>query len=387
MAQGELLCEVIKARMRKNTIEVVRRLIQYLGMRLPHSLAKLLRDKKLRAHFKRRLLPKRFAFATRLVYGALILAIFLFTALTVFTAITIDYPLSDPEVPVAPFPVGVDPENKLINENPELENFIASEGRARWHFPSLIPSGKFARFIAKLSRSPWYQMAIPGGRLLVIFPGERKEEVAQNFGSILRWSGDEKQRFISLVTSEDPEISEGKFYPERYLVAVDASPDDVATMVNDRFESEVLARYDEDAVAILPLEEALVIASLLQREARDFTDMREISGVIWNRLFIDMNLQLDATLQYIKGSDPGQPWWPVPVPADKYLTSPYNTYQNKGLPPGAIANPSLEAILAALNPKTTDCLFYFHANGGEFYCSEDYDEHVSKLREIYGRGR
>lgn len=356
-------------------------------MRLPRFYLKYLRRFKLSQHFKRRLLPKRFAFATRLVYGAVLLALFLFTALTVVTSMTLNFPMAEPKVAVAPFPVGVDPENKTINENPDLDNFLASGGRARWQLPSLMPSGKFARFIAKLSRSPWYQMAIPGGRLLVIFPGERKEEIASNFGSILRWDREEKNRFMSLVTSNDPVIAEGKFYPERYLVAVDATPEDVALMVNERFETEVLARYDEDAEAILPLNDALVIASLLEREARDFTDMREISGVIWNRLFIDMPLQLDATLQYIKGDRADQPWWPVPTPADKYLNSPYNTYQNKGLPPAPISNPSVESILAALNPTTTECLFYFHDSEANFHCSKDYEEHVAKLREIYGRGR
>ena len=360
-------------------------------MRLPRAIDKFLKQTRLRPyhkHLKRRILPKRFIFATRCIYGAFLTALFLFTTLTVFTALTIDFPLSEPGVAVAPFPVGVDPENKSINEHPDLEHFIANEGRARWQFPSLVPSGKFARFIAKLSRSPWYQMAIPGGRLLVIFPGERKEEVAENFGSILRWNREERARFMDLVTTTDPVLVEGKFYPERYLVAVDAGPEDVAQMVNERFEAEVSARYSKGASDIMPLDEALVIASLLQREARDFTDMREISGVIWNRLFIDMPLQLDATLQYVKGSRSDvSSWWPVPTPADKYLTSPYNTYQNKGLPPAPIANPSLEAVLAALNPQATECLFYFHANGGEFYCSETYEEHVRKLREIFGQGR
>jgi len=295
--------------------------------------------------------------------------------------------LVEPKVEVAPFPVGVNPELKEITENPELEVFLANEGRVRWHFPSLVPSGKFARFIARLSNSSWYQMAIPGGRLLVIFPGERKEQVAENFGDILGWDKNERDTFLDLVTAEDPSLTEGKFFPERYLVAIDATPADVARMVNERFSSEVLDRYDDSAADVLPLSDVLIIASLLQREAYDFTDMREISGVIWNRLFINMPLQLDATLQYAKGSRADQPWWPVPVPADKFIESPFNTYRNKGLPPSAIANPSLEAIVAALNPETTDCLFYFHANRGDFYCSATYEEHVAKLRSVFGQGR
>jgi UPF0755 protein len=115
--------------------------------------------------------------------------------------------------------------------------------------------------------------------------------------------------------------------------------------------------------------------------------MREVSGVIWNRLFIDMPLQLDATLQYVRGSRPSeQRWWPAVKPADKFLSSPYNTYEHDGLPPGPIANVSPEAILAALNPAITDCLYYFHTAQGGYHCSESYEQHVQKLQALYGRG-
>jgi UPF0755 protein len=101
-----------------------------------------------------------------------------------------------------------------------------------------------------------------------------------------------------------------------------------------------------------------------------------------------MPLQLDATLQYVRGSNPYEArWWPVPRPRDKFLDSPFNTYKNTGLPPAPIANPSAEAVLAALNPRSTDCLFYFHADDGAYYCSKTYDEHVRKLRDVFGRGR
>jgi cell division protein YceG involved in septum cleavage len=344
--------------------------------------------RKLKQKLLHPVLPKRMVLVVRSLYGAVLAAAFVFTALTVFTAATLSFPTSEPEVPVAPFPVGVDPNTKTIIEDPELDHFIANSGRAKWSLPSLVPSGRFARFIAKLSQSSWYQMAIPGGRLLVIFPGERKEEVAKNFGDILRWSTEERQQFLSLVEEAVPDLEDGQFYPERYLVAIDASPEDVAKMVVERFETEVVSRYDENAEERLPMKEAIIIASLLEREAYDFTDMREISGVIWNRLFIDMNLQLDATLQYARGSQANATkWWPVPTPADKYIESPYNTYKYAGLTPEPISNPSLEAVLAALNPAITDCLFYFHDSSSNFHCSADYKEHVAKLRQIYGQGK
>jgi UPF0755 protein len=136
------------------------------------------------------------------------------------------------------------------------------------------------------------------------------------------------------------------------------------------------------------MKDTLIVASLLEREAYDFDDMRYISGIICNRLFINMRLQIDATMQYAKANklkNPGaNDWWPTPVPADKFIDSPYNTYKYAGLPPTPIANPSIDAIIAALNPRKTDCLFYFHDPHGKFYCTKTYEEHVALLKQVYG---
>ncbi len=97
-----------------------------------------------------------------------------------------------------------------------------------------------------------------------------------------------------------------------------------------------------------------------------------------------MNLQVDATLQYAKANTKDtNEWWPDVVPKDKYIKSPYNTYLHKGLPPTPIANPSVGAILAALNPIETPCLYYFNDKKGEFHCSKTYKEHVALIRKYY----
>jgi UPF0755 protein len=220
---------------------------------------------------------------------------------------------------------------------------------------------------------------------LVIYPGQRKEEVVQNFTDILNWNDEEKQRFADLITSSVPELAEGKFYPGHYSVPKEVTPEVVAELLISQFSKEIVDRYSEEVSVKVSLRDALTIASLLEREAYDFTDMRLISGIIWNRLFINMPLQLDASLQYARGSLPTEPkWWPQVKPKDKFIESPFNTYQEIGLPPAPIANPSLEAVVAALNPKVTSCLFYFHDADGGFYCTNTYEEHVALLKQIYG---
>jgi cell division protein YceG involved in septum cleavage len=285
-----------------------------------------------------------------------------------------------------PFPVGVDRERKLIVENIDVDQYISNQIASNHYRPNR--RSWLARVTAAITRSAFYQqLASPISRTLVVLSGERKEEVIDNIGDILRWDTSERLVFETLVSSSTPAIDDGKFFPGSYLVAKDATPEDVAKLINDKLTQEVLLRYSDEVEKAVPFEQALIIASLLEREAYDFEDMRYISGVIWNRLFIDMNLQIDATLQYVKGSQSNQPWWPPVVPKDKYLNSPYNTYENSGLPPTPIANPSVDAILAALNPRATDCYFYFHDQDGGFYCSKTYEEHVESLKKVYGQGR
>lgn len=282
-----------------------------------------------------------------------------------------------------PFPVSVDVATKTIIDNPTVTDYysnslaVAPRKEDNW----------WNQVAALFGSKQWYQnLASPVGRIITIWPGQRKEEVAKDVGDVLNWDKEQRTEFKQLVDASEPVILEGKYFPGQYVAHRGATPADIQSLLAESFQTEVLNRYTPEVAAKVPLTDTLIIASLLEREASDFENMREISGVIWNRLFTDMPLQLDATLQYVKGSSPSQPkWWPLVRPSDKYLDSPFNTYKNKGLPPAPIANPSAEAILAALNPKVTDCLFYFHSKKA-YYCSPTYEEHVKKLRAIYGRG-
>ncbi|HEY0964508.1 MAG TPA: endolytic transglycosylase MltG [Candidatus Paceibacterota bacterium] len=285
----------------------------------------------------------------------------------------------------SPFPVSVDPVAQTIAEEDLLGGYeyetlaTLSEEKEDWK----------AKVAAFFSKREWYQnLASPVGRVIVIWPGERKEEVALNAGTILRWNKEQRAEFMTLISDTEPVLSDGKFYPGQYVAHRGATPQEVANIINEKFTADVLSRYTPEVEAKVPLEDALIIASLLEREASDFENMREISGVIWNRLFIDMPLQLDATLQYVRGGKVSEKqWWPTPKPADKYLKSPFNTYANKGLPPAPISNPSAAAILAALNPRPTDCMYYFHDRKQGYHCSVTYEEHVRKLKQQYGRGK
>jgi len=288
---------------------------------------------------------------------------------------------------VTPFPVSVNPKSKEIFENPLVSGYL--DKYLAYEVIEPVRKSWLHQLTRRLTEHSWYQnLASPISRILVIWPGDRKEEVVDNFGDILHWNDQERETFSTTITVNPPALPDGTFFPGRYITTKDATPEVVAALVTNRFANEVQAHYPESIETIIPLKDALTVASLLEREAYEFDQMREISGVIWNRLFTNMPLQLDATLQYVKGSKPNEPkWWPLIAPRDKYLESPYNTYQEAGLPPNPIANPSAAAILAALNPIVTDCMFYFHDDDGTMYCSVTYEEHVAKLKSLYGRGQ
>lgn len=284
-----------------------------------------------------------------------------------------------------PFPVSVDMQKEEIFENPAFGPFYETTFAEN----NTAPKQLIGKLASVLSSKNWFQnLASPASRILVIWPGERKEEVTKHIGDILNWNSTQRTEFQEHVDSQLPTLDDGKYFPGQYVTHQSASPMEVASMIATQFTQQVIQRYPKTVSDQVPFDDALIIASLLEREASDFQNKRAVAGVIWNRLFIDMPLQLDATLQYIKGSNPREEkWWPVPRPADKFLDSKFNTYQNKGLPPYPIANPSAEAILAALNPLQTNCFYYFHGPNGDYYCSVDYPEHVSKLKKIYGSGQ
>ncbi len=290
------------------------------------------------------------------------------------------------------FPVTVNPKEKTIVENDLVNAFLESDGSplqaTAWNVQNVFQD-LFAWIAVTVANVPLYQtLAASDGRFVNITPGMRKEQVASAFANVLGWNAKQKKEFLTASPYASLPLPEGSFTPGIYVVTVGTSPIEAQALVNDRFSKNILARYGSETAKAVPLEQALIIASLIEREAAGPDDMRFVSGVIWNRIFIDMKLQIDATLQYARANTTGaKSWWPQALPADRFIKSPYNTYLHKGLPPSPIANPSVASVLAALNPKKTSCIFYFHDAAGGFHCADTYAGHVALLKKYYGRGK
>lgn len=204
-----------------------------------------------------------------------------------------------------------------------------------------------------------------------LLEGWRREEMAESIASLELPEFDEEE-FLELTDG-----LEGYLFPDSYLIQRGYTTEQIVNLLTDTFEQKVeVGLKDEIAEFGKSLEDVVVMASIIEREARGDEQMRMVSGVLWNRMDIGMALNVDATLQYIKGYDRVQKsWWAPPLAVDKERESPYNTYKYAGLPPAPIANPSLGAIKAALNPAETEYFYYLHDPTGRIHYGVTLDEH------------
>ncbi|ORT98956.1 hypothetical protein D081_2321 [Anaerovibrio sp. JC8] len=171
---------------------------------------------------------------------------------------------------------------------------------------------------------------------------------------------------------------EGFLFPDTYDFANDATAEDVMKRMIDEFDNKLTPDMRKQAAARnISIYELVNMASLIEKEARYEEDMPVISQVLWKRLNISMPLQSDATLQYVMAEIKED----VSI-ADTKIDSPYNSYQNYGLPPGPIASPGLKALQAALEPSATDYLYFVADREGRNYYSNTYDEHLAKVAEV-----
>lgn len=229
----------------------------------------------------------------------------------------------------------------------------------------------------------FYQnLANPSVRIIKIQEGLRKEQIADIVGDKLGWDESERTEFINAHLALGLPNLEGYYFPKSYMIPRDDDPIEVSQLMLGEFNKQTKAIVKAKNTRIINEDTAVKIASIIQREAGGKSDMRLISGIIWNRLFKGMKLQMDATLQYAKGNEEDG-WWQTVEPEDKKIDSPYNTYLHTDLPPSAIANPGLAAIEAAYNPQKTDCMYYLHDKKGKIHCAKTYAEHKKNIDRYY----
>ena len=172
---------------------------------------------------------------------------------------------------------------------------------------------------------------------------------------------------------------EGFMFPDTYQLPPDIAAAALRDTLLRSFRERVGDALREAALEQnLTLYQAVSLASIVEREAVWRDEHALIASVYRNRLAIDMALEADPTVQYgIQGARGS--WWPQITRADyRDVISPYNTYLNRGLPPGPIASPGLSAIQAAVYPEQSDYFYFRAACDGSFYhnFAMTFDQHL-----------
>lgn len=177
--------------------------------------------------------------------------------------------------------------------------------------------------------------------------------------------------------------NEGYLFPDTYLIPRDASIDMIVNQMRGNFDT----KFKDVNITNTQLtqEQIVIVASLVEREARLLEDRPLVASVILNRFEIGMPLQIDATIQYALGyQDNDKTWWKKELTRDDLkLNSPYNTYLYAGLPPAPISNPGLSVLQASANPANTDYLYYVSDKSGKNHYAKTLDEHNANIKK-YG---
>lgn len=182
-----------------------------------------------------------------------------------------------------------------------------------------------------------------------------------------------QDKYVFLKQLEKGQSLEGFLFPSTYEVYKDTSEEEIIEKMLDVFET-IYKEEIEDKMADfdLDLNEIVTLASIIEREGKLDKERPIMSAVFHNRLEDGMMLQSCATVQYILGERK-----PVLTNADTSIDSPFNTYINKGLPPGPIASSGKASLVAAVNPADVDYLFFvLTGEDGSHTFTRTYQEHL-----------
>ena len=163
----------------------------------------------------------------------------------------------------------------------------------------------------------------PELRWVTITEGLRKEEIAVLLADVLKWSPEDKDKWVHTYTAMEYDYIEGVYFPDTYLIPINEAPLDVAKRLRAHFQEKFTPYAKEAAKQNIKWTTTLTLASIVQREAAGKDDMPLIAGVLWNRLLKGQKLEVDATVQYARGNT-GNGWWASISPADKQIDSAYN---------------------------------------------------------------
>jgi UPF0755 protein len=209
---------------------------------------------------------------------------------------------------------------------------------------------------------------------VTIVEGLRKEEVAQKLA----------QQFTFSEISFIEQAKEGQLFPDTYLIPKTATIDMIIQMMESNFQKKMAEARKERPFEKRSDREILILASLVEREAKFADDRRLVASIILKRAQSDWPLQLDATIQYGLGYQRKEKtWWKRELSVeDLKVDNTYNTYERKGFPPAPICNPGLDSIKAAVTADpNTPYWYYVNDKKGRIHVAKTLEEHNENIRQ------
>ena len=186
-----------------------------------------------------------------------------------------------------------------------------------------------------------------------------------------------------LVTSSDRIYRlEGYLFPDTYEFYTDSSEEAAIAKLLDNFNRKFIDEYYDRCEELgITVDEAITLASMIEKEAKYADEMGDVSSVFHNRLDNSSTypyLESDATIMYAIAHDTGSRLDNMTGDDLEYETA-YNTYTHKGLPPGPIANPGLNSIKYALYPNETNYYYFVSDSSGRMLFATTYEEHLANI--------
>ncbi len=285
--------------------------------------------------------------------------------------------------------------DKDVVANPNMFRIQArmtgSDGKLRPGVYELTSAMAYREVLDRLKQGPpasYVTVTIPEGFVL--------EQIAAR---LEKQAGIPAQEFLKLARTGAPSFAqdhpylseayqgslEGYLFPKTYRIREGASSEQVIEMMLDQFDREMASVDTATATQRgLSATDVVIAASIIERETRVDSERPLVSSVIYNRLARGMNLEIDATIEYV-------------LPGNRFrlrnrdlrIDSPFNTYRFKGLPPGPIANPGLKSLQAAAAPADTDYIYYVLTSKAGTHTfttnKEDFLRAKQKSKEVFGR--
>ncbi|NWQ40126.1 endolytic transglycosylase MltG [Bacillus sp. EB106-08-02-XG196] len=250
--------------------------------------------------------------------------------------------------------------------------------------PEIINRLKTGKILQKAA----FQLTIPEGKQLkeiaqiiaktVNLPEEEVFNQINDRTFIQKMMG----KYPDLLTTDilNPNIKyplEGYLFPATYpFYKPNPTVEEIVVTMLDQTKKVISPYLAELSEEEFTAHQLLTMSSLIEEEATQKADRKDISSVFYNRIEQEMPLQTDPTVLYAQGKHKERVLY-----EDLEVDSPYNTYKHKGLPPGPIANAGKDSIEAAINPSETKYLYFLATPGGDVIFTNTLDEHNAAKAE------